>query len=235
MMRLDKFLSDNTNFSRSEIKNLIKKGSVAVNGVLAKAADIKIKPETDKIHLNGELIIYKKFVYLLLNKPAGILSASNDKSRRTVVDLAPDKYKHYNLFPVGRLDKDTTGILILTNNGDFAHKVISPKSNIEKSYIVGLDGAVTEDMISAFSKGIVLSDGTVCKPASLQKINDNTARVIITEGKYHQIKRMFGVVGLGVTKLHRERIGALWLPQDLPSGGICELNVNDLSLILPVL
>ena len=139
------------------------------------------------------------------------------------------------MFPVGRLDKDTTGLLILTNDGDFAHKVISPKSNIEKSYVATLDGSVTSDMISAFSAGVVLADGTVCKPAILEKITDNTARVIITEGKYHQIKRMFGVVGLGVNSLHRERIGKLFLPENLPAGGICELNVNEICLISPTL
>ena len=170
----------------------------------------------------------------MLNKPAGILSASNDKNRKTVVDLAPEEYKHYNLFPVGRLDKDTTGLLILTNDGDFAHKVISPKSNIEKSYIAVVDGSVTPDMITAFASGVVLSDGTVCKPAILEKITDTSARVIITEGKYHQIKRMFGVVGLGVNALHRERIGELQLPDNLLPGNIYELNVNELRLILPI-
>ena len=233
-MRLDKFLSDNTLFSRSEIKNLIKKGSVSVNGHMINSAEFKVVPETDNISLNGECVIYKKFVYLMLNKPAGILSASNDKNRKTVVDLAPEEYKHYNLFPVGRLDKDTTGLLILTNDGDFAHKVISPKSNIEKSYIAVVDGSVTPDMITAFASGVVLSDGTVCKPAILEKITDTSARVIITEGKYHQIKRMFGVVGLGVNALHRERIGELQLPDDLLPGNIYELNVNELRLILPI-
>lgn len=235
MMRLDKFLSDNTSFSRSEIKNLIKKGSVTVNKATVVAADFKITPEADNISLNGEQVLYKRFVYLMLNKPAGILSAGNDKRRETVVDLVPQRYRHYNLFPVGRLDKDTTGLLILTNDGDFAHKVISPKSNIEKSYIATLDGGVTSDMISAFSSGVVLADGTVCKPAILEKITDNTARVIITEGKYHQIKRMFGVVGLGVNSLHRERIGKLFLPENLPAGSICELNVNEICLISPTL
>lgn len=235
MMRLDKFLSDNSLFSRSEIKNLIKKGSVSVNGHMINSAEFKVVPETDNISLNGECVIYKKFVYLMLNKPAGILSASNDKNRKTVVDLAPAEYKHYNLFPVGRLDKDTTGLLILTNDGDFAHKVISPKSNIEKSYIAVVDGSVTPDMITAFASGVVLSDGTVCKPAILEKITDTSARVIITEGKYHQIKRMFGVVGLGVNALHRERIGELQLPDDLLPGNIYELNVNELRLILPIL
>ena len=233
-MRLDKFLSDNTLFSRSEIKNLIKKGSVSVNGHMINSAEFKVVPETDNISLNGECVIYKKFVYLMLNKPAGILSASNDKNRKTVVDLAPEEYKHYNLFPVGRLDKDTTGLLILTNDGDFAHKVISPKSNIEKSYIAVVDGSVTPDMITAFASGVVLSDGTVCKPAILEKITDTSARVIITEGKYHQIKRMFGVVGLGVNALHRERIGELQLPDNLLPGNIYELNVNELRLILPI-
>lgn len=229
-VRLDKFLSDNTRHSRSEIKQLIKDNKVTVNGIIIKQSDIHINPFDARVTVNGVPVIYKKFVYLAINKPSGILSASNDKNRKTVVDLVGDDYAHYSLFPVGRLDKDTTGLLILTNDGDFAHKVISPKSNIEKSYVATVDSCPPKDLSDRFIEGIVLADGTVCKSAMAQIINDNTVRIVLTEGKYHQVKRMLGVLGLGVNALHRERIGKLSLPDNLSVGEYVEILPEDIGM-----
>ncbi len=232
-VRLDKFLSDNTKYTRSIIKKIIKSGRVTVNGTTVTKSDFLFSPDDAIVSLDGEKVVFKQFVYLMLNKPSGILSASNDKTRKTVVDLLPEEYKHYALFPVGRLDKDTTGLLLLTNDGDFAHKVISPKSNIEKSYIAIVDDVPKPDIINRFRDGIVLADGTVCKSAVLEICGDKKVRITLTEGKYHQIKRMLGVVGLGVDQLHRERIGGLTLPKSLEIGKFRELYVNDLFTFFP--
>lgn len=228
-VRLDKFISENSKYSRSEIKRLIRASRVTVDGQIVKAADIHIDAACAVVAINGEEIKYKKYVYLALNKPAGILSASNDKNRKTVVDLVGEDYRHYDLFPVGRLDKDTTGLLILTNDGDFAHKVISPKSNIEKSYVALVDARPPEDLPDKFLNGIVLADGTVCKSAVAEILGEDAVRIILTEGKYHQIKRMLGVLGLGVNELHRERIGQLSLPNDLKSGEYVEILPLDIG------
>ncbi len=232
-VRLDKYLSNNSKFSRSKIKKLIRSGRASVDGEAVTKCDFSFDPETADVILDGQRVHYKKFVYLILNKPSGILSASNDKSRKTVVDLLPDEYRHLNLFPVGRLDKDTTGLLLLTNDGEFAHKIISPKSNIEKSYLAYVDDVPHPSISEKFKQGITLADGTVCKSATAEICSNDSIRIILTEGKYHQIKRMLGVVGLGVTKLHRERIGSLTLPKSLGIGEFKELFVNDLLTFFP--
>ncbi len=232
-VRLDKFLSDNSKYSRSEIKKLVKQGKVTVDGTVVRQYDLHISAENVEIAVNSEKIEYKKFVYLVMNKPAGVLSASNDKSHKTVVDLVGEKYSHFSLFPVGRLDKDTTGILLLTNDGEFAHQVISPKSDIEKSYIATVDAVPPKDLPQKFLEGIILADGTVCKPAKAEILDETQVRIVLTEGKYHQIKRMLGILGLGVNNLHRERIGNLTLPEGLVYGEVCELNVNDLPELFP--
>lgn len=235
ILRIDKFLSEMTRCSRNEIKDAVRRGELTVNGLTVKKPDSKIDSEKDKIVFLGKEINYKKFVYLMLNKPEGVLSASNDKSRKTVVDLLPEEYGNYELFPVGRLDKDTTGLLLITNDGNFAHKVISPKSLIEKSYLVKVDGQVPEDISRKFSQGIILADGTKCASAVAEVLGDNLLRIIITEGKYHQIKRMLGVVNLGVVELHRERIGNLSLKSDLECGQVCELDIDEIKKISPFL
>lgn len=221
--RLDKFISNQLNISRSIVRDGIKSGEVTVNGITVKNPSYTIDVEKDGVIYKNTTIEYKEYIYILMNKPMGVLSASNDKSRTTVVDLVPDEMKRNGLFPVGRLDKDTTGLLLITDDGVFAHDCISPKKAIPKSYIAELDGEVTDDMIKKFADGVVLADGTVCKSAKLQRIGDKTARIIITEGKYHQIKRMFGTQDLGVNKLHRESIGNLHLPENLKEGQCIEL------------
>lgn len=230
--RLDKFISNQLIISRSVVRTGIHRGFATVNGTVVRDVAFAIDTDKDIITYDGQQIGYKEFVYILMNKPKGVLSASTDKSRETVVDLVPEQIKRQGLFPVGRLDKDTTGLLLITDDGVFAHNCISPKKAISKSYIATLDGDINDDMIKNFKDGVVLADGTICKSAILERVSENIARIIITEGKYHQIKRMFGTVGLGVNELHRESIGGLALPKDLPSGECIELTKEQLETII---
>lgn len=227
--RLDKFISNQLLLSRSVVRSGVLKGKAAVNGIVVRNAGTIIDADDDSVTYEGTVIGYKEYVYILMNKPRGVLSAANDKSRQTVVDLVPEQIKRQGLFPVGRLDKDTTGLLLITDDGVFAHNCISPKKAISKSYIASLDGDVDDDMIKSFKAGITLADGTRCKPAVLERISENTARIIITEGKYHQIKRMFGTIGLGVNALHREAIGGLALPDGLNAGECIEMTKAELE------
>lgn len=231
-IRIDKMLSNVTNISRSEIKRFIKRGEVTVNGRVVKTADEKIDPESSEVKLKGQTIGYDEFVYIMLNKPKGILSASNDKNRKTVVDLVPNDMKRQKLFPVGRLDKDTTGLIIITNDGEYAHKIISPKNKTGKVYIATLDGDLKEELVSEFKKGVVLADGTKCRPANLEILESNVARLTLFDGKYHEVKRMFGVFGLGVNELHRQAIGKLILPETLKSGECLLMSVKDVEKTL---
>ena len=226
-MRLDKFISSNSNYSRNEIRLAAKRGKITVNGKTEKSFNSQVEGN-EVITIYGDEISQIGNIYLVLNKPKGILSASNDSNRETVIDLVPNEFKHLDLFPVGRLDKDTTGLLIITNNGDFAHKAISPKYNIEKSYLVELDGALEEKLVSEFENGVVLADGTICKPAELKIIESNLALLTITEGKYHQVKRMFGVFDLGVNNLHRVRVGDLEIPEDLKPSECIRLSEEEI-------
>ncbi len=230
MIRLDKYISVATGVSRSDARTAIKKGSVTVDGAVVKSIDFKLCG-TETVTVNGAEAVYREFIYIVMNKPKGVLSASSDKRARTVIDLVPERYSRYELFPVGRLDKDTTGLLLITNDGDFAHRVISPKSNIDKLYEAVLDGDITEEHINAFKEGITLADGTACLPARLIKTGECRARITIREGKYHQIKRMFGVVGLGVNELKRLSIGKFLLPEDIAEGCCREIFEDEICLI----
>lgn len=230
-IRLDKFIASQLNISRKDAIFLIKKGLISVNGDVIRDRSMIFDADIDNVQYNGQAIEYKKYIYILMNKPSGVLSASNDKSQKTVIDLVPDSLRRPGIFPVGRLDKDTTGLLILTDDGDFAHKVISPKSNISKCYIADLDGEITDEMIELFANGITLADGYECRPAVLERAGEKRAKITITEGKYHQIKRMFGVVNLGVNSLHRESIGTLILPKELDFGECVEILSNNVESI----
>ena len=227
--RLDKFISNQLIIPRSVVRKGIFKGQATVNDVVVRDIAFQIDSESDIIMYEGKKIGYKEYVYILMNKPRGALSAASDKSRETVVDLVPEHLRRPDIAPVGRLDKDTTGLLLITDDGVFAHDVISPKKDVSKSYIVTLDGEINDDMVQRFKDGIVLVDGTVCKSATLEKLPQNKARIIITEGKYHQVKRMFGVVGLGVNELHRESIGGLILTEELKSGECIEMTKEALK------
>lgn len=231
LVRIDKYLSVACSISRTDAKQLIKRGRVTVDGKPVKKAEDKVSSESC-VELDRNKLTYKKHIYILMNKPSGILSAASDKRVKTVVDIIPDYLKREGLFPVGRLDKTTTGLLIITDDGDFAHKVISPKSYIEKCYYTELDGELTEEKISKIENGVVLADGTKCRPAKIETVSASKVYITISEGKYHEIKRMFGTVDLGVNLLHRVSIGGLKLPPDLEKGECVEIGENELNLII---
>lgn len=230
LIRIDKYLSVACGISRTDAKQLLKTGAITADGIKITKADTKVE-ESACVKNGDSLLVYKRYIYIAMNKPSGVLSACNDKRVKTVIDLLPEELKREGLFPVGRLDKDTTGLLIITDDGDFGHRIISPKSGIEKCYLAGLDGDITDEDVAAFGKGIILADGEECKPALLERVGEGKARVTISEGKYHQIKRMFGTRGLGVVSLHRLSIGGLFLPEDIPAGGARELKNEELGAI----
>lgn len=223
-LRLDRFISNQLNISRSEARTAIRRGRTSVSGAVIRDPSFTVNTAEDLVEFCGERVGYKKHIYIMMNKPSGVLSASTDKSRKTVVDLVPDSLKRANLFPVGRLDRDTTGLLLITDDGEFAHNCIAPKKGIPKVYEAVLDGEITPDMPQKFKEGIVLHDGTKCKSAVLECVEGKKVHITITEGKYHQIKRMFGVFNLGVEKLHRISLGNLVLPKDLKEGECREID-----------
>lgn len=231
LMRLDKLLSETTAYSRSQLKQIIKNGGVTVDGRSVTVPEAKLDPEMAVVTLNGETVRYRKFCYYMLNKPAGILSATDDKKQKTVIDLFPPEIRKRNIFPVGRLDKDTTGLLIITDDGDFAHRVISPKSGIVKTYHAQTTEPVSSEDIDAFRKGIVLADGTQCLPAELEALPNGSCLVRVTEGKYHQVKRMLASRGKPVTALKRLSIGGLKLDESLKSGEFREIGENELCIV----
>lgn len=228
--RFDKIIANQFNVSRKEARLAIRKGKASVDGMTLNDPSAIVEVEAD-IVFDGQALDYKKYIYILMNKPKGVLSASSDKNRKTVVDLVPNEWHRNGLFPVGRLDKDTTGILIITDDGDFAHRAIAPNKNVFKTYEVLLDGDITDDMIEIFSKGVVLADGTKCKSSILKRLGQNRAEIKISEGKYHQIKRMFGTVSLGVNELKRTAMGDLKLPDNLREGECILLNDQEIGQI----
>ena len=230
MERLDKIIASQTEYSRKDVKYLALNKKLTVNGEIVRRSDIKVDPEKDEIAINGKPMLVKKYVYLILNKPEGYISATEDKSQATVLELIPEEFKCRDVFPVGRLDKDTTGLMILSDDGEFAHNILAPKKHVEKEYEVTVDIKVTEEMKQGFLEGVDLNDG-VCKTAILEITGDYTANVTLTEGRYHQIKRMFGCFGAKVVKLHRTRMGKLVLPNDLEVGDSRELTEVEIKLL----
>ena len=226
--RLDKFISSQTRLSRKEAVKAVREKRVTVNGDATHTADIKIDPAADIVTLDGS---YRQYVYYMLNKPAGVVSATEDRSERTVIDLLPAELRRDGIFPAGRLDKDTTGLLILTDDGGYAHRMLSPKKHVDKTYIAALDREPGEEIPSRFHEGIVLGDGTACKPAEAAIMDDGRVKVIIREGKYHQVKRMFAALGYHVEALERVQIGGLRLDPDLPPGEIRELKEEEAALV----
>ena len=229
--RLDKIIVSQTDYSRKEVKQLVQKGKVIVNEKIVLKSDIKINTEIDIIKIDGIEINIKKYIYLMLNKPKGYISATEDRSQKTVLDLVPSKYLHRNLFPAGRLDKDTTGLMLITDDGEFAHNILSPKKHIKKTYNVTIDIPINIDMINGFKAGVKLNDGE-CKTAILEKTGEYTGVVILTEGRYHQIKRMFGCYGAKVVELQRIGMGNFKIPNDLKLGECREFNEEELKKVL---
>lgn len=230
LKRIDRILSEQTNYSRKEIKKLVSKGVISVNGCVVRKSDEKYDEDNISIKINGEDIKINKHFYLLLNKPKGYVSTTVSDSDKTVIDLVPDKYKTRTLFPAGRLDKDTTGLMLITDDGVFAHNILSPKKHIKKIYEVVIDKDVSDEMINGFKEGVKLNDGE-CKSALLEKIDTNKCLVTLTEGRYHQIKRMFGCYKAKVLELKRICMGELYLPTNLAVGEVREVSDEELIKI----
>ncbi|WP_154838274.1 pseudouridine synthase [Staphylococcus sp. Marseille-Q1834] len=228
-MRLDKFLANMGVGTRTEVKQLLKKGNIEVNQKVEKSPKIQINPNQDEISVNGEKIDYIDNIYIMLNKPKGYISATHDDSAQTVIDLVPE-YQHLSIFPVGRLDKDTEGLLLITNDGQFNHNLMSPTKHVSKTYEVVSKFPIKESDILAFEKGIELSDGPV-KPAQLIKVSDTTSHVTIYEGKYHQVKRMFHAIENEVLELKRLKIANLAIDGNLQSGEYRLLTDEELQLL----
>lgn len=228
-MRLDKFLSNNGFGSRKDVKLLIKKQNVYINDTLIKQADYSFEPTKGIVKVNDQIVKYKEFYYFLLNKPKGYISATEDYKQNTVLDLLPE-YSHLDLFPVGRLDKDTTGTLLITNDGQLAHALLSPKKHVDKVYIATLDKDIPSSIINDFEKGIIL-DNELTLPAKLEILEHNVAKVTLHQGKYHQVKRMFSHFGLEVIELHREKFAFLTV-DNIPLGTYRELTLEEEQQIL---
>lgn len=222
-IRLDKYLSDLGIAGRKELKQIIRSGRVRIDGRSTVLPEMKIDCEKNTVSLDGRVLKYSKYHYYMMDKPCGILTATEDGRQKTVLDLVTDEMRRMELFPVGRLDKDTSGLLLLTDDGDFAHRVISPKSSVEKLYYAKVDGIPDKEDVKAFEDGIVLKDGTHCLPAKLRPNGDDTCYVTVMEGKYHQVRRMLASRGKTVLELRRLSIGGLKIDVKLDSGGFREL------------
>lgn len=232
--RLDKILSSQGVATRSIAQRLIRSGKVSVNGAVVRDPSLKFEPADCEILLEGKVLNYKKYVYIMMNKPSGLLCVSRDNKAPTVMDLLTEDFLRPGLFPAGRLDKDTVGLVIITNDGDFGHRILSPKKWVAKRYHAIVDGPVGDREIEAFSQGITLEDGTVCRPAGLKLLKDGAnpmVEVEITEGKYHQVKRMFLSVGRRVLWLKRVSIGKLQLDERLREGEFREMTEEEKALI----
>lgn len=233
-MRIDKFLANMGVGSRSEIKKHAKAGFIKVNGKLEKDAGKIIETDVDRIYFNEEEIIYTQYIYLMMNKPDGVISATFDKFDDTVIDLLEEEYQHFEAFPVGRLDKDTEGLLLITNDGQLAHNLLSPKKGVDKEYYVEVQGKVGEKEIKKFAKGLKLHEYTAL-PAKLElkdydeETNQSTCHVTIQEGKFHQVKNMFAAIDMQVTYLKRIRMGSLHLDENLGLGAYRELSEEELN------
>ena len=231
-VRLDKVLSELGVASRRELKQMIRSGRVSVNGQTVTEPEKHIDPEKDELCLDGAALRLRRFRYFMMDKPAGVLSVTEDRKQQTVLDLLPPELKRLGLFPVGRLDKDTEGLLILTNDGGFAHRVISPKAGVEKRYRAEVEGVPDEEDARAFAQGLILADGTRCLPAKLEITGGSVCFVTVMEGKYHQVKRMLASRGKPVQRLRRLSVGELEIGEDLGPGGFRELKENDLCKVL---
>lgn len=236
-LRIDKLLA-NTGFgSRKEVKKLLKTGAVQINDKIVKDPQTHLNPETDQVTVHGEIVEYKEFIYLMMNKPNGVISATEDQREETVIDLLEMEDQIFEPFPVGRLDKDTVGLLLLTNDGQLAHQLLSPKKHVPKTYYAKIEGIVTEDEIKAFKRGVTLDDGYMTKPAELVILSKNEAEnqseieLTITEGKFHQVKRMFEAVGKKVTFLMRIKMGPLSLDESLKPGEYRELTDEEIDAL----
>lgn len=235
MMRLDRYIAETTELSRSQAAKAIRSGRVTLNGAAVRIPDQKLDEQTAEVRCCGQLCVYRRFCYYLLNKPTGVITASRDPKQKTVLDLFPPEILKRGIFPVGRLDKDTSGLLLLTNDGIFAHRVISPASGIDKVYAATVEGTPTEDDAARFHDGLALADGTRCLPAELTAIGENRCLVTVREGKYHQVRRMLSAVGKPVQTLHRVSLGGIELDPSLEPGQFRELTTSELCILFKLL
>jgi len=232
--RLDKVIASTGKFSRREVKLLVRQGRVLVDGIPARSAEDKVDPQQVEITVNGEVLTYRRYTWVMLNKPAGYLSATEDGRGATVLDLLPPELQKQGLFPVGRLDKDTEGLLLLTNEGGLAHDLLSPRHHVDKVYYTRVAGRLTEEDCRAFEAGMTLADGLVCQPAGLEILSvgeESEAHVTLREGKFHQVKRMLADRGKPVLYLERVKMGNLPLDLTLQRGNfrfLTEAEINDL-------
>lgn len=236
-MRVDKLLSNMGFGSRKEVRQLLKKGAVRVNAETVKDASAHVSPVEDEITVLGERVVYKEFIYLMMHKPQGVLSATEDSRDKTVIDLLDAESRHFEPFPVGRLDKDTEGFLLLTNDGKLTHNLLSPKKEVPKIYYAHIEGIVTEDDIERFAEGVTLDDGYLTKPGLLRILKSadlSEIELTITEGKFHQVKRMFEAVDKKVVYLKRLSMGPISLDENLPLGSYRELTENELALLMNI-
>lgn len=229
-MRIDKFIAEQAGVSRSDAKALIKRGQICVNGTVIKSADAKISPESDSITVCGKEIAYRKFIYIMLNKPAGVVCATKDELSDTVLELLPEELRRKGLFPAGRLDKDTEGFVFITDDGALSHKMLSPKSHVEKEYVVTLESPAEERYIGIFAEGLTIDGNEKCLPAKLTLTDEpNIVRLVLHEGKFHQVKRMMQAVGNKVVHLARVRMGGIELDPALKSGECREISPKELE------
>lgn len=229
-MRLDKFLCDTAGLTRTEAKNAVKKGQIAVNGQVQKAADFKVKENTDTVTFQGKPLSYAAFHYYMLHKPAGVITATEDKKESTVMDiLRQEKVK--NLFPVGRLDKDTEGLLLITDDGELAHNLLSPKKHVDKEYLVKVRDSISEDDCRKLSEGVDIGDEKPTAPAKVERVAEKEILLTIREGRFHQVKRMLQAVGNEVLYLKRLSMGSLRLPKDLEKGAYRPLSEEEIYKI----
>lgn len=229
--RLDKYISSQSALSRREAQKAIRDKRVTVNGEVVRAVDLKTDPDSDTVTLDGQALSYKKNVYYMLNKPPGVVSATEDRIEKTVLDILPEELRRTGIFPAGRLDKDTTGLLILTDDGDYAHRMLSPKKHVDKRYIATLDRSPDDSICERFKEGITLGDGTLCKSGQAMILDNSRVEVVISEGKYHQVKRMFAALGYHVETLERIQIGALRLDPALSLGEVREMTAREADAV----
>lgn len=232
--RLDKVLSNLGYGTRREIRQLVKDGAAKVGGVVTRDSGMHIDPTSDVIEINGEILVYKEFTYIMMNKPAGVISATTDNKLQTVIDILPEKFRSFDLFPAGRLDIDTEGLLLLTNDGLLAHNMLSPKKHIPKRYYALVEGCVSEEDAKSFKEGVVLDDGYKTMPAELYILKSgehSEIELVLHEGKFHQVKRMFEAAGKKVTYLKRIAMGGLGLDDSLTPGDCRELVPGEVKLL----
>lgn len=229
-MRIDKFVSEQGGISRSDAKTMIRKGQILVNGTAVKSADAKIDPEKDIITINGKDVAYRQFMYIMLNKPDGVICATRDGLSETVLELLPPDFRRKGIFPAGRLDKDTEGFVFITDDGALAHRMLSPKNHVEKEYVVTLEKPAEEGYIELFASGMTIDGDEKCLPAKLIMTDrPDVVRLILHEGKYHQVKRMMEAAGNRVIHLKRVRMGGITLDPTLASGESREITAEELS------